>query len=47
MKISKTSLIILRDTKIEEIPHELLQGIFYLKCFRQTTAQKDQIEDRL
>ena len=26
---------ILQDTKLEDIPHELLQGIFYLKCFTQ------------
>ena len=28
---------ILRARKIEDIPHELLQGIFYLKCFQATT----------
>ena len=38
---------ILRDTKIEDIPHELLQGIFYLKCFRATTQKVVQIEDGL
>ena len=40
-------VIILRARKIEDIPHELLQGIFYLKCFRATTQKVVQIEDGL
>jgi len=31
--------IITRARKIEDIPHKLLQGIFYLKCFRATTQK--------
>ena len=40
-------LNILRARKIEDIPHELLQSIFYLKCFRATTQTVVQIEDGL